>query len=84
MSASNEWTDWHLTPAGWVKGTESTDFGGTVRERPADAVCTYRWREHLSSTYSKVERGLDEIWRSTDKVAIQALTAKFGACPQRL
>ena len=24
MSASNEWTEWHLTPRGWERGSEKT------------------------------------------------------------
>ena len=26
MKPSNEWTEWHLTPQGWERGTEKTDL----------------------------------------------------------
>jgi len=38
MSASKEWTEWHLTPTGWVRGSEKVDYQGVAysgeRERP--------------------------------------------------
>lgn len=41
MSASDEWEDVHLTPSGWVDGSDKRDFAGvTHRPVPPDAVLT--------------------------------------------
>lgn len=55
MSASNEWTIYHLTPRGWEKGTEKSDFARTDRPRPVDTVQTLEVRDYLSSSFSKNE-----------------------------
>jgi len=85
MSASNEWTEWHLTPRGWERGTEKLDFGGTTdRKIPKDRVLTKKYREKSSSIYSPQEKELNTIWSSNDNIRIQNLTKKFGECPKSL
>ncbi|GAA0029113.1 hypothetical protein [Bradyrhizobium ottawaense] len=84
MSLSNEWTEWHLTPAGWVRGTEKEDFRTVHRDPPPDRVKTVVWRERLSSRFSKVDSGHSEQWRSNDGAAIATLEAKFGPPPRNL
>src|SRR5260370_29798787 len=66
MSLSNEWTEWHLTPAGWVRGTEKEDFRTVDPEPPPDRVKTVVWHDRLSSRFSKPERSHDETWSSPD------------------
>ena len=84
MSHSNEWTDWHLTPRGWERGSERTDGVG-IEEKPipADRVKTMRWVEEQSSPWSDMYRGLEGQWTSDDN-AVQALIDKFGNCPEHL
>ena len=85
MSASNEWTDWHLTPRGWESGSEKVDVAGvTEKPRPDDAVLTVRWREYLSSIYSKMDRGHVELWRSDNAETIAKLIKEFGDPPHSL
>ncbi|MGO6998285.1 hypothetical protein [Rhizobium leguminosarum] len=84
MSASNEWTEWHLTPRGWERGDEKTDFGRTSKPTPEDRVQTVEHREFLSSSYSKLDVTNDIIWNSGDEKLIAALRAKFGDAPNRL
>jgi hypothetical protein len=84
MSLSNEWTEWHLTPTGWVRGTEKEDFRTVDREPPPDRVKTVVWHDRLSSRWSKPERWHDETWSSSDKAAISDLVAKFGPPPDSL
>lgn len=50
MSASNEYTEWHLVPSkGWVRGTEREDFGKfTSRPTPADAAMSITWKEECN------------------------------------
>jgi len=86
MSASNEWTEWHLTPRGWKGGTEKIDVEG-IRETvppPADRVLTCRYYETLPSTFSEWDRGVKQMWSTSDKKLIDELLEKFGSCPERL
>ncbi len=84
MSLSNEWTEWHLTPEGWVRGTEKEDFRTITREPPAERVKTVRWHDYLSSRFSKPDRYHSDIWVSSDRSAVAALEAKFGPPPDSL
>lgn len=84
MSLSNEWTEWHLTQAGWVRGTEKEDFRTITREPPPDRVKTVVWKERLSSVYSTPERGHNKTWSSQDKAAVARLEAEFGPPPSNL
>lgn len=85
MSASNEWTEWHLTPRGWERGTEQIDFGDPqVKETPTDRVLSFKYREYMGSMYSRTERTCAEIWRGSDETSIAGLLVKFGTAPRRL
>jgi hypothetical protein len=79
MSASNEWWEYHLTPRGWIDGTEKTDFALTEKAPPEDRVATYKFSEFLSSIYSKPDFGWDCLYSGGSKEA--ALKAQFGAYP---
>ncbi len=82
MSASHEWQEYHLTPSGWVQGNAKWDFQ-EVEERPvpADRVLTRRRTEHLSSSFSKLQRDTSDVWTGTDQKKIEELLAKFGPGP---
>lgn len=86
MAASNEWTQWHLTPGGWIRGSYKTDFGGQDRSVPSDCVATWEYSEYLSSHHSKMDVGSYEKWRSPSvtQADVDALLQKHGGCPQRL
>ncbi|OGR05262.1 MAG: hypothetical protein A2511_05810 [Deltaproteobacteria bacterium RIFOXYD12_FULL_50_9] len=83
MSASNEWTIWHLTPRGWEAGSKKTDFA-PVKEKtpPPDRVLSCDFREVYSSIFSKPARTEKELWRGQDKEKIEELLKKFGGCPK--
>lgn len=82
MSASNEWWELHLTPRGWVDGSEKMDFSPLKEvEPPADRVLTVRHREHQSSIYSRNDVEDSETYRSTDAKLVAELLARFGARP---
>ncbi|AZT82117.1 MAG: hypothetical protein FH752_18770 [Marinobacter adhaerens] len=85
MSASKEWTEWHLTPTGWVRGSEKVDYQGvTTVEPPADRVLTCEYQEYLSSSFSSMDKGASVLWESEDKEKVAQLLKQFGECPQRL
>lgn len=87
MSASNEWTEWHLTPRGWERGDWKVDGGSGSSRRglvPEDRVLTFAYREFMSSVYSPMDKGAEFIWQSDDKEKIKELRAKYGEPPEHL
>jgi len=82
MSASYEWTEWHLTPAGSIRGSERTDFRRDVVDAPADRVLTVRYIDE-NSGYS-AHQSHSEEWRSPDGATVHALLDKHGPAPARL
>ena len=85
MSASNEWFEYHLTPDGWVKGSEEVDIGGvTEREVPPNVIISLTFHERMSSIYSTPER-----WYDTEKgnceipeEKLHELYKKYGRVPK--
>lgn len=80
MAASNEWTEWHLTKNGWVKGTEKTDFGRSDIETPADRIATYRYKEYVASVHSRMNISWDREW-SQDNASLQEIINSHGEYP---
>jgi hypothetical protein len=84
MSASNEWTEWHLTPGGWERGTEKDDFSRTDREPPSNRVLSVKWSEYLGHSHGTMQRGHEELWRSTNAALVSQLIKQFGETPASL
>jgi len=85
MSASDEWTEWHLTPDGWERGSEKTDVVGVEnKEPPPDRVLTCRFHEYLGSVMGKPQRWHDTVWMCTDAGKVAELVIEHGTCPLRL
>lgn len=84
MSASNEWTEWHLTPRGWEEGDSKTDFAKFNKPAPSDRVETVEHREFLSSAFSQLEVTNRVIWKGDDLKLAAELRAKFGDPPNHL
>ena len=82
MTASYEWTEWHLTPDGWVRGSERTDFGREEVDPPADRVLTVRYIDEHSG-YSAHQSHTEE-WCSEDGVTVESLLDQYGPAPARL
>jgi len=81
MSASNEWFEHHLTPNGWVDGTEKLDSGLREAVIPEDRVLTLCFHEYLSSPFSKIELWYSEKWRHQNNDLVRMLTEKYGEIP---
>jgi hypothetical protein len=82
MSLSSEWFYYHLTPRGWVEGTEQLDFGaGVERPVPDDRVMTVVFHESLSSIFSQPARSAYVEWRHSASRSIKRLQERFGAPP---
>jgi hypothetical protein len=85
MSASNEWTEWHLTPRGWERGTEKLDFSGISEvSPPPDRVLTVRWCFYLGYSLGKPDQYHEEVWHSSDQNLIDILKKRFGEPPKSL
>lgn len=85
MAASDEWTEWHLTPRGWERGTEKEDFKGIDRkEPPADRVMTTKYRQHMGSSFSPVKETNQKEWTGPDCNLIKTLLDSFGPPPNHL
>jgi hypothetical protein len=82
MAASNEWFEYHLTPRGWELGSNKTDFASEDKDPPPDRVLTVRLSEYLSSSFSKMDRGHEELWRSPDSERVATLMEQFGSSPR--
>ena len=74
------WTDWHLTPAGWVAGTNSIDGVSQHVLPPCERVLSYRFRVALDFTLGRVEM----LYRSEDESMIRKLSARYGECPRKV
>jgi hypothetical protein len=82
MSASDEVDEMHLTPSGWVQGSEKIDFSGwTHRDPPADRLLTVRFREHMSSAFSKMDLSAEETCHAPNDEIVAALV-KHGTDPR--
>ena len=83
MSASREWTEWHLTEDGWVRGTQKTD-GCPVKKAsiPEGRVLTCVFKEHVG--WASPHRECKTEWDCGNDLRIQNLKDQFGDCPNHL
>ena len=86
MAASDEWTEWHLTPGGWVSGSKRVDGtqGTTTKPPPADRVQTVKYWEYMGSHASPMSQTHDVLWESSDAAEVAALRQKYGEPPRSL
>jgi hypothetical protein len=86
MAISKQWTEWHLTPGGWVSGSSRRDGQGNVwRDEPEERVITFVYQEQIDKAHPEPHATVQESWRS--KVApthIEQLLAQHGPCPRKL
>lgn len=84
MSASKEYTEWHLVPdSGWVRGTEREDFGRiTSRPTPANAVMSITWKEECNGYGPVHSAHTDQNVRN--QVEADKLIERFGPPPKHL
>ncbi len=88
MAISRQWTEWHLTPGGWVSGSSRRDGEGNVwRDEPEDRIITFVYQEQTGKTQAEPHVTVQESWRSKAAGAgadIEHLLAQHGPCPQKL
>lgn len=87
MSASDEWTEWHLTPRGWERGSEKRDFSG-VKSSPAPdgSVAVYRYRETLGAlgVLSSAQHWAYHVRGDESAPVVVDLMNRYGPCPTEL
>ena len=88
MAISRQWTEWHLTPAGWVSGSSRRDGEGNVwRDEPDDRVITFVYQEQTGKVQTEPVATVQESWRSKAAGAtdnIEQLLSQHGPCPRNL
>jgi hypothetical protein len=66
MAIRKEWTEWHLTPRGWEKGSTRRDArGNDWRDEPVDRLLSYQHCE-LQGSSGPAKVSTDETWRTKD------------------
>jgi hypothetical protein len=84
MAARKEWSEWHLTPRGWERGsTRLQGKGNTWTDEPEDRVLSFVYTE-TETAGNGTTFGGEETWRSKSADNIVDLLERFGTCPQRL
>ena len=85
MAASKEWTEWHLTNNGWIKGTRKRDNGVKIIEKtPVNRVISFRFNEEFNMGSAQPYTFVEEMWKSDKEHLIQSLLRKYGSCPETL
>ncbi len=81
-----DWTEWHLTPVGWIPGVTHLVYGGTKGnvDPPADRRLTCAFEEFQENSPGSVKSFVTERWRSDTKEQVDALLRKYGECPREL
>ncbi len=83
MALTNDSWEWHLTPTGWVLGTERLDQFIEQREVPTDRVLSGRFQETLEDAFSELQLTWEVFWRH-DAIDPQPLLNKFGEKPRHV
>ena len=81
---SDEYFIMHLTPHGWVKGTEKAADGMVERSMPDSTVFSLTFHETVSGILSQPEQWVDVKYRidaSSDMIKI--LFSTYGKLPER-
>jgi len=83
MAIRKEWTEWHLTPRGWERGSSRKHGRGNEwTAEPEDRAASWVYTE--TETGAGLRRGLELTWDNKNPVAVKALLQQFGSCPEKL
>jgi hypothetical protein len=78
MAVDHLETEYHLTPDGWVEGTEKFFGKGKEKPIPANRLETWLREETQSSRFSAPDVSWRLIWpENTDLAANKSVRAKF-------
>jgi hypothetical protein len=81
LATNYEFSDWHLTPRGWLPSEQYLEMSGKfILSPPADRVLTCRIHEPIG-TALRINRHVTKEWKSSDGELIMLLVEKFGEYP---
>lgn len=81
---SDEYYIMHLTPHGWVNGTEKTSVGTVEHPTPDDALLSLTFHETVRGLLSQKERRVKvEYWIDKSSGMFMILFATYGKLPVR-
>jgi hypothetical protein len=80
MSLSDEWENMHLTPSGWVQGSQKLDFQRNTDDKPVpeDAVLTAYRKVYVGAIGATPQVTENTTNLSDNLELIESLLAKFG------
>jgi len=86
MAEHHLWTEWHLTPCGWVRGSEKTEVGSVFEVEPAvGRVLTCRYEEQYDGDGDvPVRAATEQTWHDGNPQEAEKLLRIFGSCPKLL
>ncbi len=85
MAIRNEWTEWHLTPAGWQRGsTRVQGRGNAWVDEPEARVISFVYKEVETGVSPETSVSSEETWRSKTATDIDALLRQHGPSPREL
>lgn len=99
MAARMEWTEWHLTPRGWERGSTRVQGKGNMWvDEPEDRALSFVYKEIESPSQPGVQKSVEETWRPRDTTGFpgpiapapplcaetEELLREHGPCPQAL
>ena len=81
---SDEYFTMHLTPYGWVEGTEKTASGMVVRTIPDSVVLSLTFHETVSGILSLPQQRVDVKYHvGSNSDIIKILFSTYGKLPER-
>ncbi|HEY0760009.1 MAG TPA: hypothetical protein VGD59_12215 [Acidisarcina sp.] len=92
MARRLEWTEWHLTPRGWERGsTRVRGRGNQWTDEPQDRALSFVYKE-VEGSASETTQSSEETWRPRGLDGLPAplspetkeLLSQHGPCPQSL
>ncbi len=81
----DEWTQWHLTPGGWRRGSMTKHPAKFVEKPvPPDRVLTCVYSEYQRAEGTPVSKEMSIDWRGPDPTVVVHWIEYHGDCPQSL
>ncbi len=83
MAVRKEWTEWHLTPRGWERGSTRVEGRGNHwADEPEDRVASFVYSE--LKTDAGTRRTAEPTWDNKVTAQVNELLTRFGSCPEKL
>ena len=85
VAASIEWTEWHITSGGWLRGSTRTDNGQTTILDHPQSLAVFRYSEEISYAGSRPSGKTERVARGAgDESRVVEAISTHGPCPTSL